>query len=251
MSPIPVALQLYSVRDDTAKDFVGTLKKVASIGYPAVELAGLGNLSAKELKKALDDLGLKVAGHHVSIDLFERDLSRVFDDNHTLGTQYLIVPWLHESRRKSAQDWLDFARILNDLGAKCQAAGFQLVYHNHNFEFQKFDGRTAFDLLFGSADPKLVQSELDVYWAKEANQDLAAIIRQYAGRMPLVHLKDMTRDNPPTFAEIGEGIIDFEPIFRASEASGVKWYVVEQDRCQRPPLESVAISWRNLSKMLR
>ncbi len=249
MSQIPVALQLYTLRDNTAKDFVGTLKQVAAIGYRAVELAGMGNLSAKELKSALDGLGLTVAGSHIPIDQFERDLPRVFDDNRTLGNRYLIVPWLHESRRKSAQDWLDFARILNDLGAKCQAAGFHLVYHNHNFEFQKFDGRTAFDVLFGSTDPNLVQSELDVYWAKEANQDPAALIRQYAGRMPFIHLKDMTKDTPPTFAEIGEGIIDFKPIFRASEASGVKWYVVEQDRCQRPPLESVAISWRNLNKM--
>jgi sugar phosphate isomerase/epimerase len=241
---------MYTLRDNTAKDFLGTLKQVASIGYRAIELAGMGNLSAKELKAVLDDLGLTIAGSHIGIDLFERDLSRVFDDNRTLGNQYLVVPQLHETRRKNAQDWIAFARLLNDLGAKCREAGFQLVYHNHNFEFQKFDGRTGFDLLFGNTDPKLVQSELDVYWAKEAGQDPAAIIRQFAGRIPLVHLKDMTRDNPPTFGEIGEGIIDFQPIFRASESSGVKWYIVEQDLSQRSPLESVTISWRNLQRML-
>ncbi len=250
MPQIPVALQLYTLRDNTAKDFIGALKQVASIGYRAVELAGMGNLSAKELKKALDDLGLTVAGSHISIDVLERDLPRVFEDNHTLGNHYLIIPWLAESRRRSAQDWIDFAHITNELGRKAKAEGFQLVYHNHNFEFEKFDGRTGFDLLFSNSDPQLVQSELDVYWAQYAGQDPSAIIQQYASRMPLIHLKDMTRSTPPTFAEIGEGIIDFKPIFRASEASGVKWYVVEQDSCQRPPLESVAISWRNLTRML-
>jgi sugar phosphate isomerase/epimerase len=251
MSQIPIALQLYSLRDNIAKDFVSTLKQVATIGYPAVELASVGHLSAKEIKTALDDLGLKVAGNHVAMDLMEKDLSRVFDDNHTLDNTYLVVPWLPESRRKSAQDWIDFARVMNTLGTKCQAEGFQLVYHNHNFEFQKFDGRTGFDLVFGNTDPKLVQSELDVYWAHHAGHDPAALIRQYAGRVPLVHLKDMTKGTPPTFAEVGEGIIDFTPIFRASEASGVKWYVVEQDTSQRTPLESVAISWRNLQNMQR
>jgi sugar phosphate isomerase/epimerase len=250
MSNIPIALQLYTLRDNTAKDFIGTLKEVASIGYRAVELAGMGSLSAKELKTTLDDLGLKVAGSHISIDVMERDLARVFEDNHTLGNDCLIIPWLAESRRKTAQDWINFAHTTNDLGRKAKAEGFQLVYHNHNFEFETFDGKTGFDLLFGSSDPDLVQSELDVYWARYAGHDPAAIIRQYVGRIPLVHLKDMSKGTPPTFAEIGEGIIDFEPIFRASEASGVKWYVVEQDSSQRPPLESVAISWRNLTQKL-
>ncbi len=251
MSQIPVALQLYSVRDNTAKDFVGTLKQVASIGYRAVELAGMGNLSARELKSALDDLGLTVAGSHIALDRFERELTRVFEENHTLGNKYLVVPWLAETRRKTAEDWLNFARWMNDLGAKCQTEGFQLCYHNHNFEFQMFDGRTGFDLVFGNTDPKRVQSEIDVYWVQYAGYDPEALIRQYSGRVPLVHLKDMTKGTPPTFAEIGEGIMDFKPIFKASEASGVKWYIVEQDKCERPPLESVQMSWCNLGGMLK
>jgi sugar phosphate isomerase/epimerase len=249
MSNLPIALQLYSVREDSARDVVGTLRKVAEIGYQSVELAGMYKLSAAELKKILDDLGLKVVSSHVPFADLEQSLSRVFDENHTLGNKFIVVPWLPEDRRKTAQDWIALAKALNEIGARCQAAGFQLCYHNHDFEFKTFDGQTGYDLLLDHADPRLVHTEIDVYWVQFTGDDPAALLRRVAGRAPLLHIKDMTKTTPPTFAEIGEGIIDFKPIFEAGQASGVQWYVVEQDRCQRPPLESIAISWRNLQKL--
>ncbi len=250
MRTIPVALQLYTVRDMAAKDFVGTLKQVAAIGYPGVELGGMYGLQAAELKRVLDDLGLKVVGSHVRLADLENDLPRVLEETRILENRYIVVPSVPEERRKTSEDWLKLAQQLTALGIQCHTAGFQLCYHNHAFEFQRFGGQTAHDLLFSHADPDALHAELDVYWARFAGVDPAPIIRRLAGRIPLIHLKDMTASDPPTFAEIGEGIIDFAPIFEASQASGVLWYVVEQDKCQRPSLESARISWQNLKRLL-
>jgi sugar phosphate isomerase/epimerase len=249
MSILPIALQLYTVRTDAAQDFVGTLKKVAAIGYKNVELAGLHNLSAPELKTVLNDLGLKVIGSHVPrIDL-ENSLPRVLEENHILGNKYIVFPWLPEDQRKTAQDWIQLAESLNGIAAKCKEAGFTLCYHNHDFEFAQFDGQTAYDIMFSRFTPGLVQVEFDVYWARHANVDTLAYIRRFAGQLPLVHLKDMTKSTPHTFAEVGEGVIDFKPIIEASLASKAEYFVVEQDSGSRPALESVEISWKNLQNL--
>jgi sugar phosphate isomerase/epimerase len=248
MARIPVALQMYTVRDEAARDFRGTLEKVAEMGYEGVELAGTGGLSASDLKRALADLRLRVAGSHVPLSQLEGDVSEALDYYAALGAKHLACPWLPEDRR-SEEGYRRLAGTLNTAGAKARDRGIQLCYHNHDFEFQTYNGRTGFDLLFGATDPDLVKIELDVYWAQFAGHDPADLIRRYAGRIPLVHLKDMTGGDTPTFAEVGEGRMDFQAIFQAcEETGGVAWYIVEQDKCGRPPLESARISLDNLRK---
>lgn len=247
MSRIPIALQMYTLRDDAAKDFAGTMSKAAELGYEGVELAGTGGLSAADLKKLLDDLGLKIAGGHVGIAQMETELEAQMDYYNTLGSVFMTCPYLPEDRRKSADDYKKVGAFLSEVGAKTKACGIQLCYHNHAFEFDRFDGETGFDLLFGAADPELVKVELDTYWVVHGGENVLDTIRRYAGRIPLVHLKDRTAGDNPTFAEVGEGIMDFDAIFAACEESpGVEWYIVEQDTCQRPPIESVTISLNNL-----
>mgnify|MGYP000188548592 FL=1 len=244
---IPVALQLYTVRDETAKDFVGTLRKVAEIGYAGVEFAGTGGLSASELKKILDDLGLKPAGSHVGIDQLKNNLEAVIDYNLELGNKYVVCPAIPEEMRRDAEAWRETARLLSEIGAKCAEKGLVLCYHNHAFEFQKFDGVYGYDILFESSDPRYLKAEIDVFWVKFGGEDPAEYIRRYSDRCVLVHLKDMGEDGR-TFKEVGEGIIDFKPIFEACEAGRVEWYIVEQDVCQRPSLESARISFENLKR---
>jgi sugar phosphate isomerase/epimerase len=135
---------------------------------------------------------------------------------------------------------------MNRIGARCKAMGARLSYHNHAFEYVSFDGQLGIDLMLGACDPSLVSFEPDVYWIKVGKADPAAYIRKYSGRTPIIHLKDMTAGPTPTYAEVGEGIIDFSPIFAASEASGAEWYVVEQDFCARPALESAKVSLGHL-----
>ncbi len=249
MSRIPVALQMYTVRDDAALDFAGALKKVAEIGYPGIELAGTGGLPAAELKKLLGDLALAVAGTHVALAQMENDFDSALDYYSKLGAKFITCPWLPEDRRQSGDDYRRLADVLTEAGARARERGIQLCYHNHAFEFERFGGEAGFDILFGAADPELVKVELDTYWVEFAGESAAVYITKYAGRIPLIHLKDMTGGEQPTFAEVGEGRMDFNAIFSAAEAlPGVAWYIVEQDKCARPPLASARISLDNLRK---
>jgi sugar phosphate isomerase/epimerase len=248
---LPVTLQLYTLRDDLAQDFAGTIAKVAEIGYAGVELAGFGGLSAADVKALLDQHKLVAAGSHVGIDAMEKDIDSVIEQHKTIGTEFVSVPWLAEERRKDIEGYKAFGRALTALGAKLKEAGLTLCYHNHAFEFEKFGGDTyGYDALFGEADPDLVKIEMDTYWVKKGGEDPAAYIRKYAGRVPLLHIKDMAADADGKFAEVGEGVMDFPAIFEAAGVGGAKFYIVEQDQCyNHPPLESVAISFRNLQKM--
>jgi len=241
---------MYTLREESAADFAGTLKAVAEIGFAGVELAGLNGLSAAATKQLLDENNLIAVGAHVSIDLLESDFDSAVSDAVTLGYDYIIVPYLADERRQTMDDYRRFAAALNAIGEKLKPNNLQLCYHNHDFEFNKFGGDIyAYDVIFGETDPDLVKVEMDAFWVTKAGEDPAAYLRKYAGRVPLIHVKDMTAAPESTFAEVGEGVIDFKPIFEAAEIGGTQFYVVEQDQTfKHKPLESVRISFENLKK---
>jgi sugar phosphate isomerase/epimerase len=249
MAQVPIALQMYTLRNESASDFVGTLRKVAGIGYAGVEFAGTGGLNAEELRRALTDLNLQVAGSHTGLDELENNLNAALDYNQALGNEFVVCPYLPRERRGSADAYRALGDVLNRAGQASRERGMQLCYHNHDFEFERFDGRYALDILYSVTDPELVKAELDVYWIKKGGPDPAEFIREYSGRCPLIHLKDMAADEQGSFAEVGEGIQDWDRIFEAAEAAGARWYIVEQDVCKRPPLASIAMSLRNLREM--
>ena len=248
MSRLPVALQLYTVRDRLAEDFAGTLRQVAEMGYTSVELAGTGGLSAGELKALLDSLGLRPVGPHTAIAQLAGELEQTLDYFAEVGCPYITLPYMPEEYR-AADRFAETCDLLNRVGEACKQRGFTFCYHNHAFEFETVIGdKTLFDTLYDLTDPSLVKGEVDVYWVRYAGRDPAATIAARPGRFPLIHLKDMT-PGEPTFAEVGEGVIDLAKVFSASEANGAEWYIVEQDRCQRPTLESAQLSLNNLRKM--
>jgi sugar phosphate isomerase/epimerase len=248
---LPVTLQMYTLRDDAARDFAGTLKTVAEIGYAGVELAGYNGLGVEEIKRLLDDNNLLVAGMHAGLDLLENSFDQVVSDSLTLGLEYVVIPFLAENRRQSIDDYKRLAHQLNGLGDRLKASELTLCYHNHAFEFEKFGGDVyGYDVIFDETDANLVKVEMDAFWVTKAGEDPAVYLRKYKNRVPLIHVKDMTAAPESTFAEVGEGVIDFTPIFEAAEAAGTEYYVVEQDRTfKHPPLESVRISFNNLKKM--
>ena len=249
MTKIPVALQLYTVRDEAARDFVGTLDQVAGIGYTGVELAGYGPLTAAALRAKLDALGLAVAGSHIALARMETELPAIIRECHTLGCPTLVCPFLPPERRGEAA-FRDVATLLNRIGAAARAEGLALCYHNHAFEFETIiDGLTAYDWLAANTDPALVQLELDAYWVAKAEHNPTALLAQYTGRVPLVHLKDMTADAEQTFAPVGTGSVDFAPIFDAAERGGVQWYIVEQDRAEGSAIDAARTSFANLKQM--
>lgn len=250
MAKIPVALQLFTVRDDCDADFKGTLKQVAQMGYQGVEFAGnTGGMSADELKKFIDDLGIKAFASHTPIEQIAQDVQPAIDFALEVGSRWIVCPYLGDEWRKNAEGYKKVAEVLEKAGARCADYGLGMCYHNHSFEFTQFDGKYGFDILYENSNPNLVKAELDTYWVKHGGEEPQEYIRKYSGRVPLVHLKDMAGDEEKSFAEIGEGILDFEAIFAAAEEAGTECYIVEQDVCKGPALESAKLSIQNLKKM--
>jgi sugar phosphate isomerase/epimerase len=245
------ALQLYTLRDLTAKDFAGTMKQAAAIGYKFVETAGYGNLrSAKEARKALDDAGLKACSGHFGIELLEKNLDQVLADAQTLEIDTVVCPFLPEDRRKDAAGYKATADLLDEVGLHLHQHGIVLAYHNHAFEFDRFDGQYGLDILFENTERHLVVAEIDVYWVKYAGVEPAEYINKLGDRVRLLHLKDMAPGAEKRFAAVGTGVIDFKPILAAAEKHNVRWGIVEQDRTfETPPLEAIKTSLDNLKKL--
>lgn len=250
MGTNPLSLQMYTLRDLAAKDFVGTLRAAKEVGYGAVELAGMGGMDAATLRGELDAIGLKVSGAHVPINVLESQLDAAIADMQTLGAPHLICPWLPPERRGDAAGYRTLAGTLNAIGAQAAAAGLTFCYHHHDFELQRFGDTTGLHILLNESDARNVKVEIDVYWAAYAGFDPAALIGEFAGRVPLVHLKDMAAGSR-VFAEVGQGTLDIPGIIAAADAAGATWFIVEQDRCERPPLESVRMSYDYLKGLGR
>jgi sugar phosphate isomerase/epimerase len=243
-----IALQLYTVRESAQKDFIGTLKQVAAIGYSGIEAGGtLGGLSVKELRAILNDVGLTFVSGHIGVTNINNELEVLLEDYVALGAHYIGTSWLPDEYRKDVPSWQRAGRLLEKAATMCIKHDLTFFHHNHAVEFVKMeDGRYGFDVLLDATDPFLVKAELDVYWAQVAGVDPAAYLRKLDGRSPLVHLKDMTRDESQTFEIVGDGVLDFDPIFAAGDAGDVDWYIVEQDQCPKGEMESARASYVNI-----
>lgn len=251
MSSLPVALQMYTVRDHSAEDFAGTMQQVAAIGYDGVELAGTGGLSAEDMAALLADCGLTCFGGHVGLDALESDLAAQVAYYQALGTKWITIPYLAENLRGDAAAWKALGVRMAGLGEQVKAAGLQLCYHNHAFEFDVREGDLyGFDLLYANAPADLLQCEIDTYWVQYAGQSAADYVAKYKDRAPLIHIKDMTATEPRTFAEVGTGVMDFPSVFKAAEGGIAAVWIVEQDRCAGDSLEAAKLSHENIRKLL-
>jgi sugar phosphate isomerase/epimerase len=240
---LPIALELYTVRDETARDFAGTLRRVAEIGYTAVEFAGYGGLTAHEQAALLRETGLQAAAVHVSYEALTRDLDHEIEYCRAIGSAYLVLPGLSDELRSADQIPL-LAERMNAFGRRCGDAGVQFGYHNHNWEFEPGPDGRFIDLLLAATDPELVQIELDIYWAAYAGADPAAFLAEHSGRVPILHLKDMTPDR--RFTEVGDGILGLRRLTTSAREHGVRWGIVENDAPQMPTLESARRSLENI-----
>jgi sugar phosphate isomerase/epimerase len=230
----PVALQLWSVRDDMKRDFAATVAAVAEIGYDGVELAGYGNLDAKGAKAAIDAAGLRVAGMHVSFPSVATDPTAVIGDALLLGAEHVACSWWPPAHFVSAVACEQIGEQLGRVGETLRGFGIRFGFHNHDSEFKIFDGRPAFDWILGAAEPRNLFAELDVYWVHHAGYKPAKFIRDHGSRIPLVHLKDAK--------ELGKGPVDFDEIFAATDAVGaVEWFIVEQEEYSHAPIKSVRL----------
>ena len=269
-------MQLYTVRDQMAKDFPGTLARVARIGYKEVEFAGYYNQSPQDVRALLDRLGLAAPSSHVGLDALQKDLAGQIRVARTVGHEFVTVPALMEpltGRAVGADYWQRTAAEFNRVARALQAEGVGFAYHNHSFEFQPLaDGRTGYDVLLAETDPALVRFELDLFWATFAGQDPVAMFQRHPGRYAMWHVKDMRgvaearreaaaasgsamqkmQGAMARLAAVGTGELDFRRIFAAAQQAGLRHYFVENDAAPTTPssLSDVETSYQNLTRIL-
>ncbi|WP_445381581.1 sugar phosphate isomerase/epimerase family protein [Robiginitalea sp. IMCC43444] len=255
-------LALYTVRNEMAKDAVGTLKAVAEVGYKNIESAGYEDgrfygMSPEDFKSLLAELNLNpLSAHQGSVTLENAD--QMMADVKAAGFEYFVVPippmgmftYDAETNEMGMTGGAEkLAGILNTLGKKASTVGLKLLYHNHDFEFEKDEnGVVVIDYLLQNCDPKFVNFQMDLFWVTRAGADPLDYFARYPGRFKAWHVKDMDKEG--RFAPVGKGTIDFGRILEAKEKSGMEYYMVEQDRTfTMEPLQAIKVSRKAIEEI--
>jgi sugar phosphate isomerase/epimerase len=243
---IPIGLELYSVRAELPKDFTGVIEKIGKMGYKGVEFAGYygWDKKPKELRKLLDDNGLKCCGTHTGLNTLQGDaLQRTIDLHKVLGNKFLICPGLSA---KDAAGWMNLAKEFNEISAKAGEQGMLVGYHSHAPDYKKYDGKTAWEIFFDNTRPEVVH-QLDVGNTLEGGGDPYAMLKKYPGRTKTTHIKE---HGGAKDAAIGEGEIDWKKLLELYETvGGTEWYIVEYENAN--PMEKIKTCLDNLHKMGR
>ncbi len=247
-----LGLQLYTLRDylKTPAEVATTLASVSKLGYRVVQVSGLGPIPHKDLRKILDDNGLTCCATHGPLDRLEKDLAAVIEEHQILGCELNAIGGYWPTSG-SASDWSDFIRRYSAIADTAAQFGLKVGYHNHNHEFARPAGEDTGPVIMQrliDGCSKNVWMELDTYWVQHGGGDPCQWIRKVAGRIPVVHLKDMAFSSNPKeafMAEVGEGNLNWPGIIAECRSAGVQWAVVEQDVCKRDPFEAIAISLQN------
>jgi len=281
---LPIGLQLYTVGHEMDSDPAGTLKAVAAAGYKQVELSPLSKTPPHDLKKMLDDVGLKnPSGHYMLPDLMSK-LPEMIDVALVFGQEFMVVtvPWVADPSRfkpdpqlgqfglflaiinaLTLDDWKWNAEEFNKIGEQMKKAGLQLGYHNHNFEWRRYGGTTGYDEFLRLTDAGLVKLELDCGWATVAGQDPAAYLTKYPERYSLLHIKDFRKGFTPRTAlmgkdpgapvgtELGRGAIDYRGVFAAAQKAQIRALFVEQEPpfTEMPALEAIKVDYDYLKNL--
>ena len=200
---VPLGIQLWTVKDEAAKDLEGTLRKVYAAGFREIEFAGFYGKTAADIGELLKNIGFTLVSMHAGADDIAKNGDQIIADAKALGLKYVVcsspavcpekdkLPWEERMKAVDLNDWKWNADLFNKFGKQVSDAGMTFGYHNHSAEFKKFDGQTAFDFLFANTDPKFVKIELDVGWVVVAQQDPIAILNKYKDRVIALHVKDV------------------------------------------------------------
>ncbi len=235
----PIGLQLYSLRDQFAKDVPGTLDLVRDMGFKNVELAGTYKLTPEQFKSELDARGLKAISGHFPFERFRDDVEGIAREAKALGLQYAGCAWITHSGPFDEKSCREAIRVFNTAGEALAKHGIKLFYHTHGFEFQPFGSGTLFDLLMTETKPEYVTYEMDIFWVVHGGQNPATLFDKYGDRFSLVHLKDMRQGTPINLltgssdvkndVAMGQGQIDYRRALPAAKKAGVKWYFIEDE----------------------
>ena len=267
-----IGVQVFSVRDYAERDFRATMQAIKAMGYDGVELAGTYGLSAEEVKAVLDEVGLTPISAHVQLaDMYDRP-EETFKFYQTIGIPYIAIPWLGDSDRPAGPTFPETLKKIAKVGQLAKDHGMTLLYHNHDFEFTKIGDEYGLDVIYKTVPADLLQTEIDTCWVKVSGVDPAAYVLKYAGRAPIVHLKDFYKeegsdneglyeligvDKKPEakktfeFRPCGHGMQKFEPLIAAVEKAGAQWVIVEQDRPSLglTSMESIELSMKYLRSL--
>lgn len=275
MKKFKIGLQLYSVRDQMAEDMEGTLKAVAEMGYECVEMAGYFGKTAEEIRALLDKYHLTCPSIHQAIDFYENGGQEAVDFVKKLGITYSTLPWYHADRLPGTPAWEQTKELFIRTGRLLKENGIQMLYHNHDFEFKKLNGRYLHDIMMEEIPADLLRPEFDLGWVHYAGADCCAYIKKYSGQIKIVHLKDFDckelaggpaydlidengnpmkvpskEDNQFRYRPVGQGRLDVPAILSACEDAGVEYLIVEQDEVyDTPSLEAVRQSREYLRQL--
>ena len=250
MKTLPVALQVYSIREEAEKDFTKTMKDVRQMGYSGVELAGLYSHTPEEIRDILKDAELTPISAHVPYQEFSEDLSGTVEKYAAIGCRYVAIPYLVEEERYGTKKFEEMMQNIPAIAKECAKHGITLLYHNHDFEFAKTkDGSYVLDYMYQQTSKEELQTEIDTCWVGVAGENPAEYIRKYSGRSPVIHLKDYTM-NPFNFRALGDGVQDIPAILEEAVKAGCEWVIVEQDgHPERTPMENMRISREYLKSL--
>lgn len=254
MKKFKVGLQLYTLREEMEKDMDKTLKAVKDMGYDYVEFAGYFGKTAEEVKSLLDKHDLKAVSVHQKYDVFLENEQYNIDYLKTIGVKYCAIPWMDRAKQADSDTFDKTVEEITKVAKALKAAGIQMLYHNHDFEFEKFEGKFLLDCLYDSISADLLQTEIDTCWVKYSGNDPVEYLKKYTGRAEVLHLKDFVCDkfaSGPAYAlidddgketekvendrqsfefrPVGQGVQDFPAILKAAEEAGVEYIIVEQD----------------------
>ena len=245
---VPIATQLYCVRKELAADFPGTMAAVAKIGFEGVEFADYFGRSARELRKSLDDNGLKACGTHIYLETMLGDeLKKTVEFNQILGNKNLIVRSLRENQRSSKEALLKTAQLFNEIAGRLQPYGLRVGYHNHDYIFNKFDGELLWNILADHTRRDVIL-QLDTGNASPMGVDLIELIKRNKGRTGSMHVKPYSKQQPDAF--LGEDELDWPQILKLAETvGGVEWLIVEYERPAFPPLQALKQNYDRLRQM--
>jgi sugar phosphate isomerase/epimerase len=234
-----IGLQLYSLRDQFAKDVPGTLDEVKSWGIKNVELAGTYGLTTEQFKAELDKRGLSAISAHYSYDQYRTNLDGILRDAKILGLKYAGCAWIPHGGDFDEKTCREAIAVFNQAGETLAKHGVKFFSHTHGYEFQPYKDGTLFDLLMTETNPKHVSFEMDIFWVVHAGQDPVQLLDKYGKRWELTHLKGMKESTPTGLltghsdvsndVPVGQGKIDFPPLLRAAKKAGVKWYFIEDE----------------------
>lgn len=245
-----VALQLYTVREDMARDFEGTIRAVARMGYPAIETGGALGTPDDHLIRLLNETGLSVAGLGYTLEQAESEPDAIAEYCHALNCQYAITYWIDESQRRSKDDWKRLAERFQRAGEQLASRKIRYIYHLHGYEFMPLNSTTGVEILLSETNPEHFNLEPDTYWVEYGGVDAVEFCARHANRIRCVHLKDYLSKPDMHDIEIGEGTIDMHSIVRLAFQHNWDWLVVEQERYFRSPLESAERCLHNLNAII-